>query len=40
MYTGGWDYRVIAWDLRENKPKKNGIFTNTINQDKINILKL
>jgi len=20
IYTGGWDYRVVIWDLREGKP--------------------
>jgi len=24
VYTGGWDYRVVVWDLRDRKPKKNG----------------
>lgn len=26
MYSGGWDYRVIVWDLRDGKPQKLGIY--------------
>ncbi|KAL4463228.1 hypothetical protein ABPG74_007229 [Tetrahymena malaccensis] len=37
IYTGGWDYRVIIWDLRENKPKKNGIYGPLICGDGIDL---
>jgi len=35
IYTGGWDYRVVVWDVRDRKPKKNGKIQRIISLDMV-----